>query len=388
MKSSKKIMLVVLSLAGVLTGCGNHGENTSGNNSTDTPVKIGLIMYSWDDTQGKTIKNYCDYLSTKLPLTFAYEATYYQDDRQLECVENLITAGCNAIISGYDTNIASAVDTAAASNVYYSVCLDGISESDFGENVTISPYFVGGTQQFGGDLAKLGQDFANAAIEKGVSHVGGVSFPAWAFNEATPIYTSFKSTLEAAGKTCENLEYSAGFTQTDVATAARKVLTDHPGVDSVFGMSSGLDYVYPEIKDDNVTLISMGYDTSVKSLMEAGKLLIASTNNYVQSIASCVARIVNAIDGKSYADSASGAYNKGSVVNGVASYPLMTSTSEVDDFNTYIAPETSGMDNSSVNADDLKNVILRYNANATLSDLNALTNRSMAEVKAARTSGK
>lgn len=39
-----------------------------------------------------------------------------------------------------------------------------------------------------------------------------------------------------------------------------------------------------------------------------------------------------------------------------------------------------------VTADELKNVMLRYNDKATLSDLNTLTNRTMAEIKTVRTS--
>ena len=63
----------------------------------------------------------------------------------------------------------------------------------------------------------------------------------------------------------------------------------------------------------------------------------------------------------------------------------MTSVADVADYTTYIAP-TDMSNGGAVTADELKNVMLRYNDKATLSDLNTLTNRTMAEIKTVRTS--
>lgn len=45
-------------------------------------------------------------------------------------MENLISSGCQAIISGYDTNIVAAMSTCADAGVYYVVALDHITEDD------------------------------------------------------------------------------------------------------------------------------------------------------------------------------------------------------------------------------------------------------------------
>lgn len=383
MKRSKNLMLSLAVLLGALTGCGQTGE--SGGN-TEERIKIGVVMYSFSDVQGKTIQNYCNYLSKNLPIDFAFEATNYQDDLQLTVVENLISSGCKGIISGYDTSLVSCLDTAKNAQVYYSLALDFASAADFKDS-PVNEYFVGGTEQFGGDLTSLGKTYAKAAVDAGLMDIGGVSFPAWAFVEGPEIYNAFKAEVSALDSTAkaEELVLSTGFMAEDVQTATNKVLTDSPNVDGIFGLSSGLDYVYPVIRDKNVKLLSMGYDDSVKSLFEADKLVASGNNNHVQAVASCVARLVNAIDGKSYSDSATGKYNKDNIVNGVAGYPIMTSVEDVADYTTYIAP--SDMSNGgAVTADELKNVLLRYNDKATLSDLNSLTDRTMAEIKSVRTS--
>lgn len=95
-------------------------------------------------------------------------------------MENLISSGCQAIISGYDTNIVAAMSTCADAGVYYVVALDHITEDDFA-GTDPGQYFLGGTKQFGGDLAALGKEYADAVADSGITNVGGISFPAWAF---------------------------------------------------------------------------------------------------------------------------------------------------------------------------------------------------------------
>lgn len=362
------IMCVVLCF--VITACSNSESKT----------KIGLVMYQWTDTQGKNMQNYCNYLEQNFLVEFEYEQTYYQDDKHLECVENLIAKGCKAIIAGYDTSLESSVSTCAEAGVYYIVALDYIAGSDFNGN-TPSEYFLGGTQQFGGDLEGLGAEYAKAAIANACEKIGGVSFPSWGFNEAPEIYKGFKEYIEAnSTATVLDCNYANGFDSSAIQTATQSVLLEN--VDCIFGMSSGIDYVYPELQGKDVKLISMGYDDSVESLMTNGQLIAAGNNNHATCIASCFVRIMNAINGLQYSDAQSGEYNRDGIINGVASYPVVSNLEELADYKAYIIPED--LSNGPVTAEELKEVMLEYNSNATLASLNVLTNRSISEVKTAR----
>ena len=285
---------------------------------------------------------------------FEYESTFYDDDAQVSCVENLISSGCQAIISGYDTNIVAAMSTCADAGVYYVVALDHITEDDFA-GTDPGQYFLGGTKQFGGDLAALGKEYADAVADSGITNVGGISFPAWAFSDAPEIYASFQSELQSKNIAVQDLTFTSGMTSDDVQ---------------------------PALQGSNVKLIAMGYDTSVESLMNSGALLAAGNNNHTQAIASCVARIINALEGNSYPDAADGQYNEGSIVNGVAGYPVIGNAEDLQNYQNYVVPE-NGADGC-VTAEELENCIISYNADATLADLNTLTNRSLSDIVAAR----
>ena len=356
-------------------------EETEGGEQTDDAYKIGIVMYQWTDAQGTNIQNFCNYLEKNLNVAFEYESTFYDDDAQVSCVENLISSGCDAIISGYDTNLVAAMSTCQDAEVYYTVALDHITEEDFA-GVAPGEYFLGGTKQFGGDLAALGKEYADAVADSGIKNAGGISFPAWAFSDAPEIYASFQSELTAKGITVQDLTFTSGMTADEVQQNAKDLVNQNPDMDTLFGMASGLDYVYPAIQGSGVKLIAMGYDTSVASLMESGALLAAGNNNHTQAIASCVARIVNALEGNSYPDAAESAYNEGSIVNGVAGYPVIGTQEELEDYVTYIVPEDGA--NGCVTAEELENCIISSNPDATMADLNALTNRSLSEIVEAR----
>ena len=165
----KKVISVILTAAmtGMMfAGCGSSTENTGnsgggtaseseavgGTESTQTAdngalsgdtYKIGSVMYQWTDAQGTNIQNFCNYLEENMNVEFEYESTFYDDDAQVSCVENLISAGCQAIISGYDTNIVAAMSTCADAGVYYTVALDHITEEDFA-GADPGEYFLGG----------------------------------------------------------------------------------------------------------------------------------------------------------------------------------------------------------------------------------------------------
>ncbi len=383
----KKIvnLLAIMALTGgalTLASCGETQSQT---------VDIGVIMYSYGDQQGQTIKDYCAYLEENFNVKFHFEATNYSDDAQTTCVENLLAKGVKGIISGYDTNITAVMPKCEAAGVYYTVALDTISKSDLGDNA-VSSYFLGGTQQFGGAQASLGNAYAeallgyNTSASSKVTKVAGVSFPAWAFTDAPQIYAGFTSTLANSDVSVLDCVYSTGFTQADIETSTTTALTG-TGADAIFGLASGLDYVYPVLQKNfpDVKLIALGYNDSCKSLMESDKLIACGNNNHCQSIASCFVRIMNSVDGKQYSDASSGKYNIDGIVQGIASYPVAYSASTLDDLVTYgMGAGSDGMKNGPVTAEELKKVMLSYNSSATLADLNSLTNRTVDEIKTLR----
>jgi ABC-type sugar transport system substrate-binding protein len=380
----KKILSILLS-ALVISMAFTLSTACSSNNKT---VKIGVIMYSWTDEQGNSIREFCDYLSGQFDVEFVYESTFYNDDAHINCVENLISAGAKAIISGYDTSLEASIQTCEDAGVYYVLALASAGPANAG-NVT-SKFFLGGTTQFGGDLAAFGKTYADAFIASGLKNVSGVSFPPFAFTEAPIIYASFKRAIEAAGDfTVDDLSFSGGFTPEAVQTATSNAIG--PNTEAIFGMASGLDFVYPALVNNhpNVKLLALGYNGSVRSLFETGALIAAGNNSHPQSIVSCFVRVMNALEGKQYSDAASGEYNRidgsANIVNGVAGYPVFTGVDSLGDYEVYgLGKGGGGMEDGPVTAAEIKRVLLSENPNATLAALNGLTSRTIADIKRAR----
>jgi hypothetical protein len=189
MKKTRKIFAVILGcilmMAITLTGCSSSSNSetndtevtggaptgTAATNNDDgnvKDVKIGIILYNYTDIQGKEIKNYCDnYLAKNFPVTFEYQtATANDNEAHLAAVDSLISTGCNAIMSGYDTVIGQVMEKCDAASVYYGVLFgEAKNEADqdgkyneYGNwgtpeqsNLYYSDYFLGGIYQFGSD---------------------------------------------------------------------------------------------------------------------------------------------------------------------------------------------------------------------------------------------
>ena len=116
----KKLVSILMAIAMLTTcifalaSCENTAEK----------VKIGVVMYGYTDEQGKSTQEYCNYLSENFNVEFVYEKTDYNDDAHVGCVENLISAGCKAVISAYDTSLESSIQTCESAGVYYVLALD------------------------------------------------------------------------------------------------------------------------------------------------------------------------------------------------------------------------------------------------------------------------
>ena len=67
-------------------------------------------------------------------------------------------------------------------------------------------------------------------------------------------------------------------------------------------------------------------------------------------------------------------------MNGVAGYPVIKNKDDLADYQKYIIPDDGA--NGCVTAEELKNCIISNNADATLEQLNTLTNRSLSDIAA------
>jgi ABC-type sugar transport system substrate-binding protein len=377
----KKVFSIVLALAliigtlGMFSSCGNKNKDN---------VKIGVMLYNFTDIQGKEIKSYCDYLEQNFDVTFVYESIGSNDEDHINGLQNLLSQGCKAVISGYDTALSNSIQMCEEAGAYYVVALGSVSATAWDSTsfsmVAVegidSQYFLGGTTQFGGNAAEVGKLYAQAAKANGFTKIGAISFPTFAFAEGQEIYDAFVAEM-GDGVEIYDLQ-TFMFTAELCEAEVTKLLQEHPDVEAILGLGSGLDYIRPALQSQNSSakLLALGYNDTVGTLMQNGSVVTAGTNNYSQIVASCFARIWDALNGKSYSDRTS------DDLNAVVNYPLILSYDELADFEAYVIP--SDKSKGSVTVEELKNNMVTFNENATWAGLNALTNRTLSEIKAAR----
>ena len=406
------VLIVVLAMS-LIVGCGS--KENSGENGKVKNVKIGVILYNYTDIQGKEIKNYCDnYLAKEFPVSFEYQtASSGDNEAHLQAVDSLISTGCDAIMSGYDTVVGESMEKCDSAKVYYGILFGEAKDeadkdgkyNEYGNwgtrdqsNLYYSDYFLGGIYQFGADHGEaLGEKYGQAVVDAGMKNVGAISFPSYAFSDAVTICQGFSKVLEANGvNICPNedtnsLPEEAGFTT--VGDDTKAYIAKYPEIDGLFGLSSGMDMVLPAVNevgrlwsesnsgDGTMKMAALGYNESSEKYLENGTLLIGGTNNYVESVAYLFTMMFDAVNGNNMkTDDASGFEYNASI-----SYPTFSNAEELKDFQTYVLTTTADdFSTCSVTADEMKTVMKAYDGSGSWTELNELVSRDFDVVKAAR----
>lgn len=374
MKKNKVIafLSVLMLLIGiVLTGCGDKTNNASGKEKEK--INIGVMLYNYTDIQGQEIKSYCAYLENNFDVKFNYATVGSSEEDHIKGLENLLASGVDGVISGYDTALEQSVSLAEEAGVYYAVVLGDVDGS------VVSDYFVGGIKQFGDNPADLGAIYAEKAYSAGARNIGVTSFPEFAFRDAPAIISGLTEKMKELDVNDEVTIYPTeyhSFAPENASDAVTKIISEHPEVDTIFGLGSGMDFVYPAILNSStpgIRLLALGYNNSTTAGLEYGNILMAGTNNYTQIVANAFAQLYDRIKGKVYPDWQ---------LNGRVDYVTLKSVEEANSFNKYVIPNVKS--EGSVTADELKEVMMTYNESATWESLQKLTTRTLSEIEAAR----
>lgn len=424
MKRTNKMVALLLAcvmlMMAFLAGCGTQNATSAesgeqAQEETVKSVKIGIILYDYTDIQGKELKNYCDnYLAQNFPVTFEYQTASSSDNEaHLAAVDSLISVGCNAIFSGFDTMVGESVEKCDSAGVYYGILFgEAKSEADqdgnyneYGNwgtkeqsNLFYSEYFLGGLYQFGADHGyEIGKLYGQAVVDAGLTNVGAISFPVYAFSDGVVISQGFAEVLTAANiATCLDvntgmLPAQAGFIT--VGDDTKAYIANYPEMDGIFGLSSGMDMVLPAINEVGrlwtpnntgegaMKMATLGYNDSSRKYLEDGTLIIGGTNNYVQSVAYMFAMAFDAVNGHNMKTDETSGFQ----ANGTIGYPTFTSVEELNDMETYMLTTVhNDFTKCSVTAEELKSVMQCYGGSGSWNDLAELVSRSIAQIKEVR----
>lgn len=403
----KKILVLLLALAMVLglVACGGNSSssqpgsdsstpgssdssNNAPSNTDETEGEGGTIMFLSVSSSGPTYDATVAFLegmgdALGYDIKVVYGDPFNDPDGNLTAVKNGMTDDVVALITMQDGGIQNIMDEYPD---LYVVGYNNALNSVYGEGgasaaVTTYDHFLGGVAGDLLDPGACGKAFAEKVIENGYRKVSLMAFPEYAYPEMADRDAAFRAAIE---------EYNASASEADQIEIVgdTHVLEFAPLEDSYFMESDHADldcivafcdpsFVYGTmisardqgLIDGSTKLFGVGFDALADTNYQADiggdgtvQMIYGSSP---EGLAYCVAMIDNAVNGQSYSD-----YEGAELVD--ATLYIVDSTEDIENLLTKTMLGVPDFANSGVTVEQLQNVLLRYNADATYADLTAL----------------
>lgn len=273
-RKSLSIILCLLLVMTMLTGCGGGAKDASGDDSSagGDKIKIGVSIWSSTDTLGSQCKRIIDAAADALGVEVMYVDQGHVSEQVTASVETLCAAGCDGIIicNSSSAEMTSVINTCNENQVYVSQffrIIDKESNPDEYALACSSPYYVGAVHE---DEVANGMNLVKILCEKGSRKI---ALEGWQPGDATFLlrWEGYKKGIEEWNEANPNdqavlLEPQYGGTTSDTGRAtAESILSANPDADALIVAGGGGD-----------TLI--GALAGVEGLGLKGKVNVVSTD--------------------------------------------------------------------------------------------------------------
>lgn len=322
-------MAVILTMAS-LAGCG-----TKETNSTDTAQKAetaketkvtegkgGTIMWLSNLSSGIQYETTVSYL-TEICTALGYDFTVVYGDGfndaagNLSVVKNNMTSDVVGIIASQDGGLASIMEEyPEIYMVGYNTEMNSVY-GEGGENAACleNDRFLGTISDGFFDGAKMGEQYAQAVIDKGYKKVSVIQFPAYAYPNQTAAAEAFYASIEEYnGTSDEPIEIVGESLVLEFSPLEESYFLEdgYNDLDAIVALCAGVQFVYPTIVSaigngncsPDTKMITGGFDTDESIIADIGDegiiswLSISPSENPAFSIV----LLDNAINGVQFSD--------------------------------------------------------------------------------------
>lgn len=402
-KNLKKRMLAVVLAAvmtiGCMVGCGDSSSegnagSTSPTNEGGTAVTDegstaatvgGTIMWLSNQSSGYAyeaavvyLTALCDKLGYKL--TVVYGDPFNDAAGNLSAVKNGMTSDVVGLITSQDGGLLSIMEeypdmfVAGYNTDMYSVYGEGGENAACLENDHFLGTIVDGYAN-GEDTAK---DYFDIIVEKGYKKVAIVNFPSYAYpmlGVATETIPKLVEEYNASASDEDKIEIVGDVTTLEFAPMEDSWFLEdgRDDLDCIIGFCSGTTFIFPALTSaiangtcsPDTKLITGGFDAdeAITSFMGEGddKIISAVIVSVAENPAYAMVLLDNAINGKQYADWTN---------ESVDSFPYLIDTEEeVENVMTKTMVAELDASLAQLSVDDVANLCLRNNPDATYADL-------------------
>ncbi len=273
-RKSLSIILCLLLVMTMMTGCGGSAKDSTGDdsNATGDKIKIGVSIWSSTDTLGSQCKKIIDAAADAVGAEVMYVDQGHVSEQVTASVETLAAAGCQGIIicNSSSAEMTSVINTCTQNKVYVSQFFRIINKDSNPDEYALaceSPYYVGAVHE---DEIANGVNLVKILCDKGSRKI---ALEGWQPGDATFLlrWEGYKKGIEEWNKANPSdkavlLEPQYGGTTSDTGRAtAESILSANPDADALIVAGGGGD-----------TLI--GALAGVEGLGLKGKVNVVSTD--------------------------------------------------------------------------------------------------------------
>ncbi len=368
----KKIISLILALALCLSMVGFAS------------AEGGTIMWLSNLSSGiqyETTRDYLTAICEKLgyKLTIVYGDMFNDAAGNLTAVSNGMTTDVVGLIASQDGGIAAIMEQYPELYVagYNTDMTSVFTPGGANEAVLKNDHFLGTICDGFQDGADMGHQYFEVVKEKGWQKVSVVNFPGYAYPNQTAAVNAFMADVEAYNATAENKISVVS----DPLTLEFQPLADsyflengHDDLDAIVAFCAGIDFVYPTMVtaklngfcDMRTQIITGGFNNNADIVADIGedKNIAWICISPSEDPAYAMVLLDNAISGKQYADFA---------VERIDSKPyVIDSVADINAAMTVGMIGTGDVTKAQVSVDDVLNLCVRFNDEATYAGLKEL----------------
>ncbi len=344
----------------------------------------GTIMWLSNLSSGiqyETTRDYLTAICEKLgyKLTIVYGDMFNDAAGNLTAVSNGMTTDVVGLIASQDGGIAAIMEQYPELYVagYNTDMTSVFTPGGANEAVLKNDHFLGTICDGFQDGADMGHQYFEVVKEKGWQKVSVVNFPGYAYPNQTAAVNAFMADVEAYNATAENKISVVS----DPLTLEFQPLADsyflengHDDLDAIVAFCAGIDFVYPTMVtaklngfcDMRTQIITGGFNNNADIVADIGedKNIAWICISPSEDPAYAMVLLDNAISGKQYADFA---------VERIDSKPyVIDSVADINAAMTVGMIGTGDVTKAQVSVDDVLNLCVRFNDEATYAGLKEL----------------
>lgn len=312
-------MALVLSLSLVACGGGDSSAAAGGSSTADDlsqaveatgeKVKLGIIIWGTTDALGRNSTMMVEKLVQQAGGEIVIDSSYTSPETQIQSAENLISAGCNAIliVNSSDTMLPTLGKLCEENQVYWGLQWRDVISPEIEEQLNTMEYFVGNTCE---DETEITHRLGMAMADAGVKQLAMVGNPVG----DTTHDARWQGIVDACDETEMDLVAQYRYQGTSGAAACMEAvesfITGYPDLDAIFltgGTNSTLEGALSALdkhgKRGEIKLACVDFIDAdqMKEYLEDGTLFAIAGGHYVDPVFTA-AMLVNAVEGNRLSD--------------------------------------------------------------------------------------